>query len=392
MTMNTDGKGPVQADSIAAAAGVFSEKPGLPGSTRQYRDLFDNAIAATLLAGIRLIAGSPSLALRGAAILRNQRKAAGIRKQYEKEGIMIPAVMMISLTSRCNLSCKGCYQRAQHRATAPEMDAGQLGSIISQAEELGVSVIVFAGGEPLMRKDEILALAKSHPALLFAVFTNGLLIDEDLAGRIANTRNIVPMLSFEGFRQETDLRRGGGVFDRLLATCSLLKEKGIFFGCSVTVTRINCSRVLDAAFTESMLAAGSRAFAFVEYVPVEPGTEDLVVTPEQRSALNRCLAGFSDTYPAIFIGFPGNEAIYGGCLASGRGFIHVSPSGDLEPCPAAPFSDANLTQMPLKEALRSGLLEKIRMEHGRLTETDGGCALWTNRNWVLGLLGKTVKP
>lgn len=355
---------------------------------RQYRNVFDEVIAGTLDTAVRLVAHDPALLFTGIPIIRHQNQAAETRQRYEEEGILIPPVMMISLTSRCNLACRGCYQRAQHRAAKPEMTGEQLRSVVAQADELGVSVIVFAGGEPLLKKEMILPLAKDFSAILFPVFTNGQLIDRHLAEEIGRTKNIVPVLSFEGFRAETDLRRGNGVYDRLLATCSLLKENGVFFGCSITTTRENIDRVLDEEFVTSMLKAGARAFVYVEYVPVEPGTEDRVLTTEQRSVLNARLADYIRKFPALFIGFPGEEDAYGGCLAAGRGFVHVSPAGDLEPCPAAPFSDTNLTMLPLKEAFRSDFLKRIRSEHNLLTETKGGCALWTNREWAGGLLVK----
>jgi MoaA/NifB/PqqE/SkfB family radical SAM enzyme len=117
-----------------------------------------------------------------------------------------------------------------------------------------------------------------------------------------------------------------------------------------------------------------------------PGTENLVLTHEQKKTLQAVISVFSQKYAALFIGFPGDEETYGGCLAAGRGFVHVSPSGDLEPCPAAPISDANLAAVPLKEALQSRLLGRIRDEHTLLSETSGGCALRANRAWVQGLL------
>lgn len=358
------------------------------GEPREYRDRFDAVIAEVLQQALRIAVAEPALLLTGTAILRHQGKAAAIRRNYEKEGVLVPAVMMISLTSRCNLACRGCYQRAQHRAPAPEMDESRLASIVAQAADLGVSVIVFAGGEPLLKKDVILTLAKAHPALLFAVFTNGQLIDTETADAFARLRNIVPVLSFEGFRAETDLRRGAGVYDRLATASSLLRDRRIFSGISVTVTSRNLGAVCSREFITGMLGGGAKAFVFVEYVPIEPGTEDLVLSDGQRTDLNDTIAEFNYDYPALFIGFPGGEEAYGGCLAAGRGFVHVSPSGSLEPCPAAPFSDANLTEVPLAEAFRSGFLAKIRSEHGKLTETNGGCALWTNRDWVQGLLGR----
>jgi MoaA/NifB/PqqE/SkfB family radical SAM enzyme len=227
--------------------------------------------------------------------------------------------------------------------------------------------------------------------MLFAFFSNGLLFDEELVEAIADRKNLVPVISFEGFQNETDRRRGCGVYDRLLTTASRLRKRGIFFGCSITVTRRNFDQVIDERFVRQMIDVGARIFVFVEYVPIEPGTEDLVLSDDQRSALGRTLVDFDTTYPALFIGFPGDEKTYGGCLAAGRGFVHISASGDLEPCPAAPFSDANVTRIPLRDALRSTLFEEIRHHHERLTEMAGGCALWTNRAWVTQLMA-TADP
>ena len=291
-----------------------------------------------------------------------------MRKQHEAEGLLVPPVMIISITSRCNLACAGCYMHGRGEKPAAEMSPEVLASVVGQAAELGVSIIVIAGGEPLVRQEEIFALAKAHPRILFPVFTNGLLIDEAMAAEIAACRNIVPVISFEGFREDTDTRRGSGVYDRLLAACARLKDRNVFFGCSVTTTRENFDRVTGEAFVRQMTGAGARVFTFVEYVPMAPGTENLVLTHEQKKTLQAVLADFNRKFPALFIGFPGDEDTYGGCLAAGRGFVHVSPSGDLEPCPAAPFSDANLATVPLKEALRSRLLGRLREKPEFLTE------------------------
>lgn len=353
---------------------------------KQYRDIFDRVIAETIRQAVRIIAADPALVISGSLILRRQMKAAQVRKKYEREGLLVPPVIITSITSRCNLSCAGCYMKRRGAMQSAEMRQETLASVVEQAAELGVSIIVIAGGEPLVRQEEIFRIAKAHPVILFPLFTNGLLIDENMAEAIAGCRNIVPVISFEGFRQDTDTRRGSGVYDRLLITSSRLKSRNIFFGCSVTTTRENFDRVTGEAFIRQMLLTGTRAFTFVEYVPMEPGTENLVLTPAQKKMLNAVLSDFNQKFPALFIGFPGDEDAYGGCLAAGRGFVHVSPSGDLEPCPAAPFSDVNLAHVPLKEALHSRLLALIRDEHGLLTETSGGCALRANRAWVQTLM------
>ncbi|MDD1685895.1 radical SAM protein [Methanoregula sp.] len=352
----------------------------------EYRNIFDRVIAETLSQAVRIIAANPALVIPATVILHHQRKAAAVRKKHEQDGLLVPPVMIVSITSRCNLACAGCYMAGRKEMHVAEMTPETLTSIVDQAAGFGVSVIVIAGGEPLVRKDEILRIAHAHPAILFPVFTNGLLIDAEIAGAIAHCRNIVPIISFEGFRQDTDTRRGSGVYDRLLATCALLETRDIFFGCSLTTTQANFAHVTDEAFIRRMLEAGARVFTFVEYVPMEPETENLVLTHEQKKMLQAVMSAFNEKFPALFIGFPGDEDAYGGCLAAGRGFVHISPSGDLEPCPAAPVSDANLAAVPLREALRSRVLSRIRDEHGLLTESHGGCALRANREWVRELL------
>jgi MoaA/NifB/PqqE/SkfB family radical SAM enzyme len=358
----------------------------------RYRETFNATISETLVQAVRIIATEPALAIPGAAILRRQKKAAAVRRQHEREGLLVPPVMIVSVTSRCNLACAGCYMHGRGGDHRAEMAPEVLASVVDEAAALGVSVVVLAGGEPLVRHEEIFCLARAHPRVLFPVFTNGLLIDDTVAGAIAGCRNVVPVISFEGFREETDRRRGSGVYDRLLSVCNRLKGRNVFFGCSVTTTRENFADVTGETFIRQMLRAGVRVFTYVEYVPMAPGTEDLVLTDEQRTALQAALAGYNRTFPALFIGFPGDEDAYGGCLAAGRGFVHVSPSGDLEPCPAAPYSDANLVAVPLGEALRSRLLNRLRETPEVLTESSGGCALRANRAWVETLIGREEAP
>jgi len=362
---------------------------GAPGEHNlQYRDMFNATITEILGQAVRIIAGEPALVIPGTVILHYQRKAAAVRRQHEGEGLMVPPVMIVSITSRCNLACAGCYMHGRGERPKAEMSPEILASVVSQAAGLGVSVIVIAGGEPLVRQEEIFALAKAHPRVLFPVFTNGLLIDDAMAAEIAACRNIVPVISFEGFREETDTRRGSGVYERLLSVCARLKDRNVFFGCSVTTTRRNFDSVTGEAFVRQMTGAGARVFTFVEYVPMATGTENLVLTSEQKKTLQAVLADYNRKFPALFIGFPGDEDTYGGCLAAGRGFVHVSPSGDLEPCPAAPYSDANLTTMPIREALQSRLLGRLRDKPEFLSETEGGCALRANRAWVEQIMGR----
>lgn len=330
---------------------------------------------------VRILAARPSLVLAGARIHLHQKRAAGLRRKARADGLDIPVMMLISITSRCNLSCSGCYMRHRNHGPKPEMSFEDLRSIISQAEDLGISVISFIGGEPLLRKDEALNLAHAFPQLLFTLSTNGLLIDEKVAEELAGCPNLVPFVSLEGHRATTDNRRGCGIYDRLITVLSRLNNRVLFFGCAVTVSRENISEVLDESFIRTMIASGVRAFIFIQYVPAEPGTEDLVPTLEQRVLLMTSMKEFNQKYPAFFVGIPGEMELFGGCLAAGRGFVHVNPYGDLEPCPMVPMSDANLINRPLIEALQSPLLLTIRRNH-RSLHANGRCVLRTQPQWI----------
>jgi MoaA/NifB/PqqE/SkfB family radical SAM enzyme len=209
------------------------------------------------------------------------------------------------------------------------------------------------------------------------------LIDDDHALFFRRQKNIIPIISLEGFEQDTDIRRGRGVFDVISDRMKLLTRNGIFFGASITVRSDTFADVTGAEFFNRMRSAGCRLFIFVEFVPLDAKSEKLALTAEQRSKLMKIerLSGKN----AVCIVFPGDEEQYGGCLAAGRGFVHVNPWGGLEPCPFAPYSDVNLRNTRLKKALGSHLMTAIRSNHDRLTETSGGCALWANREWVKNL-------
>lgn len=336
---------------------------------------------------IRILAARPSLFLAGARLHLHQKRAAKLRQKAKVGGLDVPVMMLVSITSRCNLSCRGCYMRERKPRPEPELTLDELRSVVSQAEELGVSVVAFVGGEPLLRSQDVFSLARSFPRILFTLSTNGTLIDRNVADELAGCNNLIPFISLEGFRTATDYRRGPGVYDQLLRACSLLDSRVLFFGCAVTVTRNNMSEVLGEPFIRTLLDAGACAFIYIQYVPAEPGTETLVPTREERDLLNSCMQEFNRKYPAFFIGIPGEMEIFGGCLCGGRGFIHVNPCGDLEPCPIVPVSDTNLRSVTLRDALQSQLLDFIRRNHQSL-HANGRCRLRTDPGWVEGLLSQ----
>ena len=352
-----------------------------------YSEILNRSIEALFKDAAALAVRNPSLALYLVHAALHQRNAAGERDRHAKSGLRVPPIMIASITNRCNLNCKGCYNHAQHRSTVSELSADEWRTVFTDARDLGISIVLLAGGEPLVRP-EVLDVAASIPEIVFPVFSNGLLVDDAFVSRLNKARNLVPVLSVEGHEDETDQRRGQGVYGLLRSATSVLKQAGAFFGLSITVTSANYATVTSEPFIRESIDAGCRLFFFVEYVPATEGTEGLVLTGDQKVGLLKATHAFRDTLPGLFVAFPGDEEEMGGCVAAGRGFVHVSATGDLEPCPFSPYSDTNLRTTPLKDALRSRFLEAVRQGDDRLARTKGGCALFENREWVQSLLGK----
>jgi len=288
------------------------------------------------------------------------------------------------MTNRCNLRCTGCYARAHGLTSVDGMEKGDWVRVFREAETLGVSIVLLAGGEPFLRAD-LLDITAEFPRLVFPVFTNGLALAEPVIGRLREQPQVIPVISLEGDAKQTDARRGPGVFGWLEGVMERLRRGRVFFGISVTVHRQNADLVTDPVFIRRLFGTGCRLFFYVEYTPVEENTEHLVLTEVQRYTVRKVADTLRREFRGIFIVFPGDEEPYGGCLAAGRGFIHIGANGNVEPCPFAPYSDTGVKTGSLEAALQSDLLEKIRLNHDRLTETRGGCALWNQREWVKAL-------
>ena len=345
--------------------------------------IINDALGVFFKDAVRIALTNPSQSVFFLRTLGWQNKANKMRQKLEDEGLHVPPVLVISVTNKCNLHCEGCYHQALRAKTDGEMSDERLERLVDEAKELGISFIVLAGGEPLIRPN-ILDISKRTPEILFLMFTNGLLLNDDVIKRISNNKNIVPLLSLEGYQIDTDGRRGNGVYDQLLNSINKLKNRGLFWGASLTMTRTNFDEVTDDAFINQLVDSGCKLFMLVEYTPVIAGTEDWVLSEKQKSKVIMIRNNLRKKYSAMFIALPWDEDEIGGCLSAGRGFIHVSAEGNVEPCPFIAYSDTNLKNLPLKEALQSKMLKTIRENHAELKEIQG-CALWEKREWVKSL-------
>ena len=318
------------------------------------------------------------------------RAASKKRRKAEDCGEHIPPFLIASITSKCNLHCAGCYSRCNH-ATVDAEPTRQLSGedwrrIFDEADALGISFILLAGGEPMLRRDVIEA-AGEKKNILFPILTNGTFLDERYFTLFDNCRNLIPVMSIEGSRETTDARRGAGIYDRLIANMDAFKARGLIFGASVTVTTQNYREVTGAEFLGDLSGRGCKAVIFVEYVPVSDDTKSLALSEQDRSALMNRIAQLRASQPdMVYIAFPGDEKSSGGCVAAGRGFFHINSHGGAEPCPFSPYSDVNVKDMTLWEAMQSPLFMALR-SGGLLTDDhDGGCVLYEKRGQIEALL------
>jgi MoaA/NifB/PqqE/SkfB family radical SAM enzyme len=347
---------------------------------KSIRELIGNALKACFK--------NPREAAYILKFIKSVEKSNQIREKLEEQGRHIPPFLIASITSRCNLFCKGCYAR-ENKICAEEkvqLSVHHWSQIFKEAEEIGVSFILLAGGEPFMRPD-ILERAAEVRNILFPVFTNGTLIDEEKIKWLDGHRNILPVLSIEGSKGHTDKRRGNGTYDKLKDAMRMMQEKQIFYGASITVTTENLCEITGEDFIRDLYSNDCRIVFYVEYVPVSKDTQTLAPTDRERAYLDFSINLLRKKYEGIiFLSFPGDEKSSGGCLAAGRGFFHINPEGNAEPCPFSPYSDTNLQKTGLLEALNSPLFQRLNQSGIMNQDHTGGCVLFSRRDQVTEML------
>ena len=324
-----------------------------------------------------------------AGFARSVKKASALRDKYEAKGEHIPPFLIASITSRCNLHCEGCYARAINSCGDGEaqgqLTADEWKRIFTEARDMGISFIILAGGEPMVRKDVIEAAAEVKD-IMFPIITNGTLINDEYIKLFSKNRNLIPIISIEGGETVTDKRRGQGVYAIIDKAMARLKENRIITGASVTVTKENLDEVLSEEYVSELHNKGCRVMLFIEYVDVT-GKSQLSIGDDERKIMEEGLNALREKHnDMLFVAFPGDECKAGGCLAAGRGFFHINSQGGAEPCPFSPYSDVNIRDTSLREALKSDLFRKLNESELLSRELTGGCVLFEQDSEVKELL------
>ena len=340
-----------------------------------------------------------------------------------ENGLQVPLTLIISITPRCNLNCEGCYastagnikRRKSSKtktSTKAPLNREQWQKIIKEAGELGIFVNIIAGGEPFLFPG-LTELCAEFKDQTFVIFTNGTALTEVDYNLLKHSTNLAIIVSIEGSPESTNKRRGTGVYEKALKTIKSLDQIGVPTGISTTITRMNFRYWMNPENIDNLIKQNIKILFLIEYIPQAPLFQSkkestdhstkasLDMTPsesydhslllklEERREFRAQILKFRSTKPIFIIHSPGDEEYFGGCVSAGRGFVHVTPAGDLTPCPVSNIATHNLTNSTLREGLASPLFKEIcKNEH--LLETEGmPCALFAHPEEV-SVLAKLV--
>ncbi len=264
----------------------------------------------------------------------------------------IPWAILMDPTSACNLHCTGCW--AAEYGNKLNLTFDELDSIIRQGKELGVYMYIYTGGEPLVRRDDLIRICERHDDCVFLSFTNATLIDEQFADDMLRVGNFIPAISLEGNEQDTDSRRGQGTYQKVIRAMKLLRQRRLPYGISSCYTSRNWKSITSEEYYDSLIEMGAYFIWYFHYMPVgNDAAPELLPTPEQRVEIRRRIRSLRAEKPLFAMDFQNDAEYVGGCIAGGRRYLHINANGDVDPCVFIHYSNANIRDMSLLEALKS---------------------------------------
>ena len=275
----------------------------------------------------------------------------------EKYQCNVPWLILMDPTSACNLKCTGCW--AAEYGHLLNLSFEDMDRVITQGKELGIYLYMLTGGEPLVRKKDIIRLCEKHNDCEFHAFTNGTLVDEEFCNEMERVGNLTLSISLEGYEKVNDGRRGKGVYEKVMHAMDLLKEHGLVFGTSICYTSANYKSVTSEDFIQMLVEKGCRYALYFHYMPVgNAASVDLLLNPEQRIYVKNRVREIRNMEhgPGIFtMDFQNDGEFVGGCIAGGRNYFHINANGDAEPCVFIHYSNGNIHENTILEILKQPL-------------------------------------
>jgi len=296
-----------------------------------------------------------------------------------RHGYYPPGFLALSPTRRCNLACPGCFEGGN---STDELSLETVSRIVTDANGMGVYLFVLIGGEPLCWPP-LFDLLERFPSCTFGIYTNGTLVTKAMADRFAALGNGQLGFSLEGFEEQTDRRRGAGVFRKVLESMDICRDAGVHFGYSVTVTRDNNDLVVSDEFVDLMMAHGCFDGWYYQYMPVGCAPDaSLIPDPAQRERRRQRLAELRRTKDINLYDFVNDGPLVGGCLCAGRYYLHINAAGGVEPCAFYPFAADTIRDRTLVEVLESPFFKAIRAHQRETENLLAPCPVIDHPEWL----------
>jgi MoaA/NifB/PqqE/SkfB family radical SAM enzyme len=295
-------------------------------------------------------------------------------KRRLRNGQFFPPYLYISIINSCNLRCQGCWVDVSAKQQKIDVDA--MNRMIGQAKKMGNSFFGLLGGEPFMHK-ELFEILEAHPDAYFQVFSNGHFITDEVAKRLRKCGNVTVLISIEGSEIISDQRRGkANVYSDSMRGIENCLNNKVMTGVCTSLCQTNFDDLLREEWVDRLIEMGVMYTWFHIYRPVGPDSSpDLALTPEQQRQARQFVVDMRCKKPIIVI-----DAYYdadGNALCpAATGFTHhISPWGDIEPCPIIQFAKESIhDERPLDQVFNESEYLKDFRETAA-THTRGCIAL-----------------
>jgi MoaA/NifB/PqqE/SkfB family radical SAM enzyme len=262
-------------------------------------------------------------------------------KRRLRRGEHFPAFLHVSIINSCNLRCQGCWVDVEHDRTM--ISLADMNRLITDAKAHGSCFFGILGGEPFLHPD-LLEVFAGHPDCYFQVFTNGQLITEKTAARLRQLGNVTPLISIEGREVTSDLRRGNKeVYGRTLRGLKNCVQAGLLTGIATSVCQSNIEELLTEEWLRELIKLGAHYVWYYGYRPSGPQmNSQLALRPEQLLRMRRFVVEMRARMPIGMVDAYYDHEGRALCPMTTGISHHISPRGDIEPCPVIQFAVENI--------------------------------------------------
>src|SRR6266513_850706 len=261
-------------------------------------------------------------------------------KRRIKRGEYFPPFLYLSIINSCNLRCQGCWVDVEEKDA---IDLETLNRTITDAKRHGNAFFGILGGEPFIHP-ELLDLLAAHPDCYFQLFTNGQFITEKVANRLRELGNATPLVSIEGREITSDQRRGKkDVFDKTMRGLEHCLRARLLTGVATSVCQSNIDELLTAQWLQELIQRGVHYVWYHTYRPVGPKVNaQLALSPDQLVRVRKFVVEARAKMPIAIIDAYYDHDGQALCPMATGVSHHVSPRGDIEPCPIIQFAVENV--------------------------------------------------